>query len=804
MFEFLRVYQVDIMLALSSICLIIAVFTFISTIMSRRRKIILMAMQICAAIWLEADRVAYIYHGYTGEGGRTIVAVSNFLVFLMTVVVLTLITFYLEDVMKNEGNMPERNAAITVAKVLGVAAVFLVILSQFTGLYYTFDESNNYHRSSLYFVSYIFPYAILIIQLSVLLVYRKRIRGRIAMSIFFFVTVCLVASMIQFFAYGVSLVDMSAVVMVVGLYVFALVEMNQRVTLANQATIDSLRDEHRNMRRLFEETATALVTAIDAKDSYTQGHSARVAEYSKEIARLSGMDEKQCDEVYFSALLHDVGKIGISDSIIQKDMNLTDEEYEIVKRHPSIGGEILSNIDEFPFLGVAAKYHHERYDGKGYPEGLSGENIPEIARIVAVADTYDSMTSKRYYRDPMPQSTVREEIVKSAGSQLDPRFSQIMVDMIDHDIEYLMREKESTEVRNNEDDLTKVSEMYFGEYKEHVSEGIRITDSITTISFESQSEIGFDEKISKPSIILFDSYDGCVHKDDRGIRLLAYFEYGEIWLDGNVITTSAREIKTEVTDIENLEKEDHRQGVNHYYIEAVRYRDHVRLRITGGGKYIDVVAALPDSVRFSYIALTGEHCHIMNASVEDTGVKIDADYIPRLAEEVSYVDKLEGDLPNLQVEGYRSAYTKPVPVNDGMRLRFRTMALPTANLIWHCAFILLFSSDDGAPLGKNYTEHGCIRLDGENATNNDIAVNVLSVFKDENFTGWDGWKKDNKKGFECEVFFTRRRNRIIMETVNCGIHVKSTTTVAAGCENVFMSLTGDQCALTDIRVLDKQ
>ena len=105
------------------------------------------------------------------------------------------------------------------------------------------------------------------------------------------------------------------------------------------------------------------------------------------------------------------------------------------------------------------------------------------------------------------------------------------------------------------------------------------------------------------------------------------------------------------------------------------------------------------------------------------------------------------------------------------------------------------------PLGNNYVEHGCIRLDGEDATNNDLAVNSVSVHRDDTFEGWDGWKRDNKKGFECEVNVTRRKNRIILETANCGIHLKSTTTVATGNNDVYMCLTGDQCVVTDVRVL---
>jgi HD superfamily phosphodiesterase len=421
----------------------LAFFTAISKIMPKRRKSILLAMEVFAALLLVADRISYIYYGYPGEIGYLAVNLSNFSVFILTLAVLMTVNFYLDDVLKNEGGLESTPQALRLAMILGYIALFLVVVSEFTGLYYTVDEYNFYHRSPYYFISYIFPYLILVIQLGLMIIYGKRVRGKLALSLFLFVSVCTIASLVQYFFYGVSLLDMATVMMVVGLYVFALIDVNEKVERASRIEIDNLKGEHESMRKLFEQTATALATAIDAKDPYTQGHSVRVAEYAKEIAKLSGMDEKKCDEVYFAGLLHDVGKIGVPDSIIQKDMDLTDEEYDALRRHPAIGGQILSIIDEYPFLGIGAKYHHERYDGKGYPEGLSGEDIPELARIVAVADTYDSMTSKRSYRDIMPQSLVREEILKGIGTQFDPVYSRIMIEMIDKDTEYLMREKDN-------------------------------------------------------------------------------------------------------------------------------------------------------------------------------------------------------------------------------------------------------------------------------------------------------------------------------------------------------------------------
>ena len=138
--------------------------------------------------------------------------------------------------------------------------------------------------------------------------------------------------------------------------------------------------------------------------------------------------------------MHDVGKIGIADNILNKKGKLTEEEYAIIKSHSSIGAKILSNISEIPDVATGAKYHHERYDGTGYPAGLKGEDIPLIARIIAVADSYDAMTSKRSYRDALPQKVVRHEIACGLGSQFDPVIGKLMLDIIDEDKEYTLQE----------------------------------------------------------------------------------------------------------------------------------------------------------------------------------------------------------------------------------------------------------------------------------------------------------------------------------------------------------------------------
>ncbi|MBQ1298065.1 MAG: HD domain-containing protein, partial [Clostridiales bacterium] len=152
------------------------------------------------------------------------------------------------------------------------------------------------------------------------------------------------------------------------LYLFALNDMNMTIENARSLELDFLKKENENSKKLFSQTAEALASAIDAKDKYTKGHSSRVAEYSRKIAESVGKSSQECDEIYYAALLHDVGKIGISRSILQKPGKLSNEEYQVIKEHPDIGAQILSSISESPYLSIGARSHHERYDGKGYPQ----------------------------------------------------------------------------------------------------------------------------------------------------------------------------------------------------------------------------------------------------------------------------------------------------------------------------------------------------------------------------------------------------------------------------------------------------
>jgi len=204
-----------------------------------------------------------------------------------------------------------------------------------------------------------------------------------------------------------------------------------------------LQIQQKQIKEILVQTVTALSEAVDAKDRYTSGHSKRVAKYSCMIAEKMGKSKEEQEEIYQTGLLHDVGKIRIPEEIINKPGKLTDEEFNIMKIHPVTGYNILSSISTHNNIAIGARYHHERYDGKGYPNGLAGENIPEIARILGVADSYDAMASNRSYRNALPQEVIRSEIEKGKGTQFDPQIADIMLQIIDSDKEYTLKEADS-------------------------------------------------------------------------------------------------------------------------------------------------------------------------------------------------------------------------------------------------------------------------------------------------------------------------------------------------------------------------
>ncbi len=174
---------------------------------------------------------------------------------------------------------------------------------------------------------------------------------------------------------------------------------------------------------------TSLVNALEAKDPYTKGHSLRVSETASRMAEHVYGVSPEAREVQLAGMLHDIGKVGLRESVLHKPGRLTPEEFEHVKEHPVIGERILLPIERFRGVAKLARHHHERFDGMGYPDGLKGKEIPEGARILAIADSYDAMTSDRPYRGPMEPERAAEEIKKNLGSQFDPEWGRVFLEL---------------------------------------------------------------------------------------------------------------------------------------------------------------------------------------------------------------------------------------------------------------------------------------------------------------------------------------------------------------------------------------
>lgn len=304
----------------------------------------------------------------------------------------------------------------------------------FTDLTYSYDDQLVFHRGVLGWTPHIIMTAYLITMLVLSFTHKKRTRAFERVVIIEIVVVLVLATFAESLFGSYSVLRIATTASLIFYYMFFQSERYQDEIIRKQ------QKEIQMTEHFAIQMITTLAETVDAKDSYTRGHSHRVAEYSKEIAKRMGKDETFQKKIYYMGILHDIGKIGIPDSIINKKGKLTDEEYDIIKTHPAIGSDVLKNITDMPTLYHGARWHHERYDGTGYPDGLAGKDIPLEARIISVADAYDAMTSKRSYRDALPQEKVRQETINGKGTQFDPAIADVMLQMIDEDVYYDLRE----------------------------------------------------------------------------------------------------------------------------------------------------------------------------------------------------------------------------------------------------------------------------------------------------------------------------------------------------------------------------
>ena len=795
MIEMLKELQPDLMLALIGIGVAFAVLVVLSKALSPKRRLVIAIVELTASLLLCCERLSYLYDGVSGDIGYWGVWITNFMAFILIPISTFIFDHYIMNLFREDLDLKIPKRLWIVCGLSLVDTLLVAAGSMFDGFLFSINELNEYSRGPAFYLCYIIPVLTTVLMLWVVIQHRKHFSKTIFLSLLLFLLGPDVFSILQAFTYGFSLGDLAIMVTSLLIYIFAYLDINDKVENANRSKIMHLEEQQRLARRLFEQTATALANAIDAKDEYTRGHSLRVAEYSEKIAKHMGKSPEECQMIYYAGLLHDVGKIGVPDHIITKNGRLTEEEYDQIKQHPVTGNQILSSIWDYPYLSVGAHYHHERYDGKGYPEHKKGEEIPEVARIISVADAYDAMTSTRSYRAAIPQQIVREEIVKNAGTQFDPEMAKIMQHLIDLDSQYLMKE------RNEAHELKVDQTLENPEFGTEISEGIHISPEEVTIRFLCESEPGAGEEDLYPSMILFDSLDAMFHKDERDAKNLFCFEYGHIRMDGTITCLGARKIEplagseapSALTSADSV-----KPRTREYMIKAFRVKDHAKITIDDGTTSRSIIVAFPDSTRYAYIGLTGSKCTIYDVKIERSETSAKAGDIPRIAEEISYIRENEGDIPNVQIDNFRSDVSKGTLITDGMQMTFHSMSLPTARLIWHCPYIVLFHSDNGEVNGPGYREYALIRLDGEYWDGVDVK-NTSSISK-EGFEGWDQWKAENKKGIDVTVDFSCIENGIIVKTANLGIALENTTKIGGGKGVVYVALSGDQCAITNIRI----
>jgi putative nucleotidyltransferase with HDIG domain len=198
---------------------------------------------------------------------------------------------------------------------------------------------------------------------------------------------------------------------------------------------EELSETYEKLENAYMESIETLRHTVDAKDAYTRGHSDRVAEYAVLIGKKLGLSEQDLNTLHIGGLFHDIGKIGVPDTILQKTEKLTDDEYSEIKNHPAIGVHILSTATIFKDIIPIVKHHHEKYDGNGYPSRLAGEDIPYLARITTLADSFDAMASRRAYRDSLPLDVIKEEFARCKGTQFDPKLTDVFLDILENDFD---------------------------------------------------------------------------------------------------------------------------------------------------------------------------------------------------------------------------------------------------------------------------------------------------------------------------------------------------------------------------------
>lgn len=739
MFEFIRNHQLNIMLCLCAACFTMGVMLFLTKFLSKRRKWILIAMEIVATLLLFFDRLAYIYAGDVDSMGFLMVRVSNFMVFFLTSATVFLFNFYIIDLLLNEGKLTKIPKRLMFTGFVSTIGMMLAIVSAFTDFYYYFDFQNVYHRGPGFLVAYIVPVVCPLIQYTAIIKHRKSISKFIFIAVALYIFVPIATGIIQIFTYGISIVNMSIVLVSIFMYFFSYLDVNAAVQKAHEIEIQSFKTEQKRMKSIFGQAAEAMASVLERGDGAQKGRAERIALMARELALRAGKNEEDCDKIYYAGYCCDAGE------------------------------EALACIKAFPFLCETAQFV-----GKDYSEG-----IPEYSRIITVAKDYDKMI-----RDTtIPAFFVRDYFIREAGRKYDPVYAKIAVQLLDSETNKGVFEKAAEEMN---------TELVCRNYRDEVTIGIPVLQNVTNITFDCTT-LDSEAKFTVPSIILFDSSDVKVQKTRETIASHKYIEYGEAWFDAHCISTTARNM-----EIRNIKENSGTDG--HYKITACRFEDHILLKMQSPEKSFEVIVALPSASKSAYIGITGENVHIQNIKVEQTNQLTNENDIPRIAEKLNYINRIESDIPNVQIIKPLDVFTQGVEVKNGMKIYLHAQSLPDANLVWHCPYIILYGSEDGKVYGKNYREYAMIKFDGEENGSNENAENEFVMKKTESFTNWEDWEEHNKAGYECMVEFIKNGSEVMLRTHNKGIFIQNTTKVRNGNKEIFVAFSGDQVALTDIRI----
>ena len=364
-----------------------------------------------------------------------LVQILNGLYFFSGGTTSVLFVYYIISVAFKDASKEARKKAYLINLIVLLLFGISLFVNNWTGFYYYISDDYAYSHGPIYilvnFVTIIFIFE----SIAIVVMKRKRFNNRQLICTILFYTSFFTSFILQLTVFNdVLLSDLgSAIGTLILLFSIETPDYSKLMATLNElnelkASLEiqvenrthELDKEKKSYEELTLETLSSLANVIDAKDHYTKGHSFRVAAYSKGIAEQLKLSPQECEQIYFAGLIHDVGKIGINESIITKPGKLTDKEYAIIKAHSSLGGDILKGIKQFPIFEEVARSHHERFDGEGYPDKLKGEEIPFAARIVAVADVFDAMTSDRTYRKALNDETAIKELIDCKNSQFDP------------------------------------------------------------------------------------------------------------------------------------------------------------------------------------------------------------------------------------------------------------------------------------------------------------------------------------------------------------------------------------------------